>query len=115
MNRGTLQMPAIVDQVRTRVRSVMARTGVGGLQGPGIINNVKAAGDLIRREGLIGVGQRAARGEKPIMSRLMPQMARPPAPAPAPAPPAAGSLQRAPSGEAAPERKKKEQPISIVA
>ena len=80
---------------------------------------IKASADIVRREGFIGVGQRAMRGEAPIMSRFMARRApsTPSAPTP-PAPPTSsselGNPKLIPTSEVE-SRKKKEAPISIVA
>lgn len=66
-------MPTILDDIRTRVRKRSSYGGASGLADVPFLENIKSTRALIQREGFIGVGQKAIAGERPIMSKVMPQ------------------------------------------
>jgi len=65
-------MATFVDQLRTRVRGMTARSGAGGLQDMKFLDSIKATRSVVQSEGLIGVSQKAVKGERLIMGKMMP-------------------------------------------
>lgn len=66
-------MATFVDQFRTKVRTMTARKGAGGLaEDMKFLDNIKATRSVVQSEGFIGVSQRAVKGERLIMGKMMP-------------------------------------------